>query len=346
MTSVMAGELYFLGEIDLRSQSMTPFVKIGIVKESQDRDTAKRLKEHQTGNPRRIVEIAIIGTSRVERIETLLHQTFAPVGVGGEWFELGGDRLTDAITHAQNLADSMTGAEETLRLAEGLNDHLSHGEPLKSDESLVAHHRRCLELRAVSKAIDSAQTLVKNALGEAASNGIDVSRFVQVIRREASPAFDKKAFQLAHPEEWMEFQVEYMRADKRFLPARDPSLDLSVERLAPVVARLASEVETTIDSGTSDIDSIAHLHSLSLDLLREGAAIDFEADRVEAELKVACGEAPGIEGICSWKRVMIPDTKLDVKALAEQHPELHQRYLTPKSPVISINVARNRNYVA
>jgi hypothetical protein len=52
-----AGEIYFIGEKDLRSKEVTPYFKVGIVRENAenaDRDSTQRLLEHQTGNPREL----------------------------------------------------------------------------------------------------------------------------------------------------------------------------------------------------------------------------------------------------------------------------------------------------
>jgi hypothetical protein len=46
-----AGEIYFIGEKDLRSKEVTPYFKVGIVRENPenaDRDSTQRLLEHQT----------------------------------------------------------------------------------------------------------------------------------------------------------------------------------------------------------------------------------------------------------------------------------------------------------
>ena len=50
-----AGEIYFIGEVDLKSKSHSNYYKIGIVRESDERTTVNRLAEHQTGNPRRLI---------------------------------------------------------------------------------------------------------------------------------------------------------------------------------------------------------------------------------------------------------------------------------------------------
>ena len=46
------GEIYFVRETDYLTKELTPYVKIGLVRAAEFRDTANRILEHQTGNPR------------------------------------------------------------------------------------------------------------------------------------------------------------------------------------------------------------------------------------------------------------------------------------------------------
>jgi hypothetical protein len=89
--SQAAGEIYFIGEKDLRTKELTQYFKVGIVRENsnnQSRDSTDRLSEHQIGNPRELYIESVVQTELVESVETLLHKQFAPLGVRGEWMML------------------------------------------------------------------------------------------------------------------------------------------------------------------------------------------------------------------------------------------------------------------
>jgi hypothetical protein len=80
--STSAGEIYFIGEKDLRTKELTQYFKVGIVRENEenaDRDSTQRLLEHQTGNPRELYIESVVKTDLVELVETLLHKKFAPL---------------------------------------------------------------------------------------------------------------------------------------------------------------------------------------------------------------------------------------------------------------------------
>ena len=97
----MGGELYIIGEIDPVTGKDAPFVKIGIVRDSDTRNTAQRLSEHQTGNPRRLTVHGVVKSSMVERLETAMHDTLAPRRISGEWFKLDGTGIASALQHAK-----------------------------------------------------------------------------------------------------------------------------------------------------------------------------------------------------------------------------------------------------
>ena len=80
------GEIYFVRERDVKSGEISPYVKIGIVREGAKgpRTSEERLLEHQTGNPRELFLHEVIATPAVEEIETRLHRAFAEHGVSGE----------------------------------------------------------------------------------------------------------------------------------------------------------------------------------------------------------------------------------------------------------------------
>ena len=102
-----AGEIYFIGEKDLRTKEFTQYFKVGIVRENEnnaDRDSTQRLLEHQTGNPRELYIESVVKTELVELVETLLQKKFAPLGVRGEWMLLDSDELAKVKSEAEILA--------------------------------------------------------------------------------------------------------------------------------------------------------------------------------------------------------------------------------------------------
>lgn len=50
-----------------------------------------------------------------------------------------------------------------------------------------------------------------------------------------------------------------------------------------------------------------------------------------AKLKVACGKAGGIEGVCTWKRLDVVREVFDLDSFVKVHPDLYISYLSDES---------------
>ena len=76
--TLTAGTLYIDRDRDVRTGEWGPYVKIGIVRDGKTPE--QRVKELQTGNPRRVHTIKTYSSPMVESLETRLHQFCNHVG--------------------------------------------------------------------------------------------------------------------------------------------------------------------------------------------------------------------------------------------------------------------------
>ena len=131
----VAGEIYFIGEKDLRTKEITSYYKVGLVRENvenADRSSTQRLLEHQTGNPRDLYIESVVKTDLVELVETLLHKNFAPLGVRGEWMLLNATQLSEVQKNAEQLASEAKEITADLQKAEELAKVASSDELIPS----------------------------------------------------------------------------------------------------------------------------------------------------------------------------------------------------------------------
>lgn len=135
------GTLYFMVEEDRFTRDSSNYVKIGIV--TGERDVAKREREHQTGNPRKIISHHKIQTQGVQMLETFLHNYFAENRVKGEWFRFNRSQLEEAVDIAEHRATEMGAYELNLEFVSMLNEleidaslefSLEDSEGLRADE--------------------------------------------------------------------------------------------------------------------------------------------------------------------------------------------------------------------
>ena len=119
------GEIYFIRELDRVTKGYTPFVKIGLVRDADNRDSFNRLVEHQTGNPRQLDldRSGIIKTDAVDLVEAQLHRFFAPRRVSGEWFEFAAEaEIQEAIKKATSFAKDAEERVPVFQIAEVLKN--------------------------------------------------------------------------------------------------------------------------------------------------------------------------------------------------------------------------------
>ena len=165
-----AGEIYFIGEKDLRSKEVTPYFKVGIVRENPenaDRNSTQRLLEHQTGNPRELYIESVVKTDLVELVETLLHKQFASLGVRGEWMLLNTSELIEVQKAAETLAKEASEITADIEKAEKLAKVISDEELIPATDELKALNEIYLESNAKLKSCEQMQDTIKEILADA-----------------------------------------------------------------------------------------------------------------------------------------------------------------------------------
>lgn len=207
-----SGEIYFIGEKDLRTKEITSYYKVGLVRENvenADRNSTQRLLEHQTRNPRELYIESVVKTDLVELVETLLHKNFAPLGVRGEWMLLNATQLSEVQKSAQQLAIEAKEITADLQKAEELAKVASSDELIPSTPELLALNEVYLESNAKLKACDEMFDAIKDIFAEALQDEDEVEEvgvFAQIQERQRS-IFDEEAFKSAHSAIYAQFVV-------------------------------------------------------------------------------------------------------------------------------------------
>lgn len=338
------GEVYFLGEIELGSTSRTPFVKIGLVRSNaKNRTTEDRLSEHQTGNPRHIVELAVLKTADADRVETLLHKIFASWRVSGEWFDLKKDRLDDVLVEGERIVALVAEESDLQSQAKALEIISSEGEKLPSDANSQYVAETTVIAKHGQKLIGATEDRVVTALVAAQSAGRDVGRYIAVQNKQKAATFDTAKFKKDHPDIFESFTTPKVSWSKTFVTVKMTDLGLDDTALDPALRDLCTQIEaeaTAVETGNSP----SKLHMMYLELLQFDARYDLEHRVAEAQLKVLCGTAPGIEGLCTWNRRENAGVSFDKDAFKEQHPDLFAKYEKPATMTESHVLAKDLGY--
>jgi hypothetical protein len=344
-----AGEIYFIGEKDLRTKEITSYYKVGIVRENSenaDRSSTQRLLEHQTGNPRELYIESVVKSDLVELVETLIHKNFAPLGVRGEWMLLDPSQLIEVQKHAELLAVEAKEITADLQKAEELAKALSDEEFIQATPELLALNEIYLESNAKLKACNEMFDAIKEIFADALEDEDEeeeVGIFAQIQERQKS-VFDEAAFKGAHYAIYSKFLVA--KSTIKGTPSFSGSRGFKKEfkEYDPGFAEMVDIFSTVVEKIASGQEKKEHLHGFSLDLRRVNAEALWSKMKAENKIKVACGTHAGIDGVFKWVRSEKVTESLDKKALKLAHPELVAEFTTAGEVVKAVIVDPKKGY--
>lgn len=345
-----SGEIYFIGEKDLRAKEFTQYFKVGIVRENAenaDRDSTQRLLEHQTGNPRELYIESVVKTELVELVETLLHKKFAPLGVRGEWMRLEPAELEQVKEEANALACQAKEIVSDLKKAEQLSKVISDEVTIPATDELKALNEVYLESNAKLKATGEMFGIIQDILLEALEDDDEeeeVEAFVQVQERKGKSSFDEDGFRKKYSEIFSKFIVR--KSTVKGTPSYSGSRTFKKEfdLFDPNFAKLVDSFEPLVEKIAAGKESKETLHGFSLELRRSTAEAEWTKLRAESKIKVACGTHAGIEGVFKWVRTEKVTETVDKKALKDAHPDLVAEFTTVGNSTKAVIVDPKKGY--
>ncbi|MEN9846406.1 MAG: hypothetical protein RIS36_1553 [Pseudomonadota bacterium] len=326
-----AGEIYFIGEKDLKTGLTTSYCKIGIVRDGAkgDRSSDERLLEHQTGNPRKLFLRDVVRAPAAEEIETRVHRIFAPLRVNGEWLDLADDQYREALEMTYQMSKEAEESLSVLQYAESLKEIASNGKTIEPPTEIIKTWNELNQARAVSKlcalGLDTIKKVISTFAGAQSVEGI-----VTVQERKGRLIFDQKLFEQEHPELFTKYQSDKVSWKQRFNLSK-PKETPDVESFSPGIEALMSE----LDAKCQEVHSKDHLpliHAVHVQLLSRESKADWVISLTEARLKAALGENEGFEGICKWNRGESTTKAFDPKLLETEMPELYQKFVRQAEP--------------
>jgi hypothetical protein len=328
------GTIYFVRETTDDQGGLSTSVKIGLVEDP--RTAQQRLSEHQTGNPRRLVlnEDHLIHTDAVKYVESQLHKTFAPHRISGEWFRFESEAAVReaaglAQTYAKQVGEKMPSFEKakTLKLV------LSEGDILGASETILGIAKEVslasVTLDAYDQLISRIDSVFKNVIAE--EGHVALERIIKVINVVPDPAFSvaefKKELKTSRPELIEKCIVEEPKLSEDFKLL----FELTSDAISKEVTDYISTANSVIEKSIAEKDYF-RLNELKLEVKRLKAPLEWIVESGEADIKVECGTAPGIEGVCSWVRKITTKKSFSSGILRELEPELYERFVIQKEP--------------
>jgi len=341
-----AGEIYFIGERDLKTNQESDYVKIGIVREGAKgpRTSEERLDEHQTGNPRQLFLHEVIETPAVEELETRLHRIFAPKGVSGEWFQFTKEDLATAIQQAKKLRDEAVTNLDALSKAEELKTVPSNGIIAPATDEAKKWQSAYIAADVIIKEAKRLKDEFEVLILESVEDEEDISHIVTTQTRAGATYFDEERFIAENLELAKKFMITKTSWSQRFTVKSPKASKPALFDIDPTVFELFDDFGRMLEISPESDEDREVLHTKFLDVVSVESKAIWDKQIAEAQLKDLCSVADGIDGVCGWPRAGKERQELDVGGLMMKEAKIYRTYLTSKDSTRAIIVDVKKGY--
>lgn len=316
-----AGEIYFIGEKDLKTGETSDYYKIGIVREVEGRTSVNRLSEHQTGNARRLLIAATVNSQAVEAVETTLHRLHAKDRVNGEWFKFTDVQLASAVKKAIELAKEMESHVPEYAKSVKLVEKVSNGQTIPATEEAILQYGKYQDAKVAADACENAIGQYKGLLTEAIASGADVSDRATVQKRQGALRFNEKLFESKYPDLYKQYSNSKTSISGRFTVAKAKSWPSTLDVVSPELDDLITDFTEMLEIDVIDEELEFQIHDRYLEIVAFHKYAEWEMEKAEIALRNLTGLNEGIEGLCTWKRTESTKVTLDKKSLKANEPE-------------------------
>ena len=354
---IKGGELYFIRENDVRTGELTPYVKIGIVrdKSGDERTSEDRALEHQTGNPRKLFVESIIKTPSVTEIENIIHNLYAEERIYGEWFDFTAEQFESAKKMAADLVQMAIDNQDKFEIADSLSSTASRVEMIKPTPEILDWHSKLLAAEVRVKECQALQVEIKDAFKTIIAAPVETGTqkekqealepYVKVQEKKAKIEFDLDGFKEARPELYAEFTRVSISAPKgSFTISRPKDLVFELSKIDVHLFAYSEDVKEQLVQYQSGKVTKEELYTANLKLLGFEAKASWDKEIAQANLKSYCQDYAGIEGLCKWKRESKETSTFDKAALIEAHPKIAEKFMTEVEVAPAIIMQKKRAY--
>lgn len=315
------GQLYFINEQDVKTGQRSAYYKIGIVRDAEGRDSKDRLLEHQTGNPRKLCVVETLNMPAVEYIETNLHYLYARHRVMGEWMEFTPDQLQAAIAKATELKIEIGANLPDIKKAEELKKVVSSGVKLAPTQDAEYWHEEILTFKKVMATCEDVLAKYDDYLYVAIEKGAVVPGVAKVQKRAAAKTFDESLFLSKYPDLYKQYSTSKTDVRGSFRVASKKDFNPDISAINSEQVELIADFMDMLEDADHSLDTGFALHEKHLAVLEVLQYAEYRKDIADNKLRVLTGDAEGIEGICTWKRVEKTIISLDKKSLQTERAD-------------------------
>jgi tetrahydromethanopterin S-methyltransferase subunit G len=346
------GSLYFLRDKDYLTGKIGPYVKIGIVR--KDKTTEQRIQEHQTGNPRDIIDVHTIqGVPFVEKLETLMHYRFNEKWITGEWFILNDHELNIVIAEADRMKSEQLRFEQDILKEEKLSNVMSNGiKRTALPNEIILRDDYINKLKRV-KELEVHLALVRaefcKALGKKYGK---INGVLDMSFTTDSLSFDSTSFINAHPAIYDSYctNLTEVKIKKSFSIQGKSQANLTNwnKSLANQYKAIPDEIfiRAQENNELKRTKKVEALHYKHLCYLKELTLLNWDLELIEFQLKSAIDLHEEIIDVCTWKRELVTASskKFDLEKFKKEQPALYLAHYVVKQGYHKINIYGHRAY--
>ena len=338
------GYIYFMTEIDLFGYPSGSYVKIGLVKGTEEgRSSIERRKEHQTGNPRKIiVEKEIKTYAQVSTLESLIHQKLAKNRIHGEWFKYDQNGIAPYIEITEELKNDL---ESQIDSDNAIANYLSiedNQQEIKASSESKDIHKQLLKVKERILNLKKERELTVLKLKTFNKNfSKDIDGICSYEKVKPSQSFNRVGFQKDYPD--IVEKIGVMVINHNFLLKKDikQKKNDEIKDLEEII-KLQKFEDDNSKRILNRTKSAIELHKIWLDVHVALQPLELERKYLENKLKLITGENLGIKEVCTWKRRKIKQVKKS--DLISFDPELANKYMKIGKPTIKFKVNDYRPY--
>ena len=337
------GTLYFITERDPFCDAPAAYVKIGLVRDNDmGRSSDDRLLEHQTGNPRSLrIAASISTTAPISALEASVHQRLAAHRVSGEWFRIGASGIQGFVDAAEEVKGELEQLEVCTVSLTPFTEVMDNGEELQPDSEAEDLHVGALSLISRIQELERKQKLLTLQLQSIGGSEItDIEGVCRHQRSAGANRFDSAGFGRAHPGLMQELGRHRISGTFRLKKRPTASRGDDMKQLVQICRD-----QNATDNGPLALPRSVETERMHADWITVHSDLQplkHQLRQHEARLKLICGEASGIQGVCSWKRVL--RSTMQRQVLAQSHPDLAAEFTVITSPRWSFRVNAWRPY--
>jgi hypothetical protein len=349
--TVDKGEIYCIREVDFISNTPTGYVKLGKTK----RDTAQRLKEHQTGNPRQETAEFVLYTDMMSSLEKYLHYHFANDCVNSEWFVIDTPRvMSDVAPLIQSLAAEHTLVRPAFDEWKSQSKTICNGNTITATAAHQTLHATYLQQYELYKKAEALMGIANLELKSMIGTSDGIENMVYLVTTEQIP-FSSKAFlaSLATQSD----RDKCHKTETKVLPeAPKIAGELALSKIDPALNARLKTLEKAYEANKPDMSNVAqpalavttaliNLHGACLSSKKEFKEAEWALQKTTAELVSMLKDNLEIQDIITWDRQQVTKPKFEKEWAKKQFStQYHAHEGTPFTKIFRVNIDDGKKY--